>query len=119
MEEIWKDIPGLALYQASNKGNIRNKETKKVLHQYINTNNMGHKDLRLRLYNNKIAKTYKVHRLIAMTFLENYSNDLTVDHLNTDTTDNNVSNLRMATMKENMNNPLTRELCRITHLKTN
>ena len=43
-----------------------------------------------------------VHRLIAMAFLSDYSDDLEVDHINGAKSDNRPENLRMATRETNM-----------------
>ena len=47
-------------------------------------------------------KPRKVHRLIAMAFFQDYSEDLDVDHINNDRSDNRVENLRMATRSQNL-----------------
>ena len=49
----------------------------------------------------------KQHRLIAEAFIPNPHNKPMIDHINTDRTDNSMSNLRWCTQKENMNNPIT------------
>jgi hypothetical protein len=109
VEEIWKDIPDCSPYQASTLGRIRNKITGRVLKSAVFTAPGRHKhtDVRVGLHINKILKTYKVHRLCAKTFLDNYSDLLEVDHINGCSTDNRIENLRMVTHKENMNNPIT------------
>ena len=80
------------------------------------------------------AKTWKIHRLVAMTFIQNPNEYPCVDHIDGVRTNNRVSNLRWATYSMNANNPITiqrlskalkqhcsqdfvRELCRYNALK--
>ena len=59
------------------------------------------------LWKNKKQKTYYVHRLVAQTYLDNYSEDLQVDHINGCRINNNISNLRMVTCQQNHFNRTT------------
>ena len=94
--DLWKDIPNFErLYQASLSGYIRNKEGR-ILKFYLNPNGY----LQVRLSKNGVAKTYRVNRLIALTFIENLENKHTVNHINGIKTDNRVENLEWATEKE-------------------
>lgn len=52
-------------------------------------------------------KTYLVHVLIAKSFIENPHKKQFVDHIDTNRSNNNVSNLRWVTRLENNNNPIT------------
>lgn len=47
-------------------------------------------------------KPYKIHRLVAMFYLDNYSDKLQVNHKNGIKTDNRVENLEMVTNRENV-----------------
>lgn len=49
-------------------------------------------------------KSYQVHRLVAECFIPNPEHKPTVDHINRESTDNRVSNLRWATFKEQAEN---------------
>lgn len=112
---IWKAIPEYeGYYEASTNGEIRS------LDRYVNNRNsfvkgkMMHLNLGssgylyIGLSKNGITKVYKVHRLIAKTFIKNPDNKPCIDHINTKRTDNRVCNLRWATLKENSRNPLTK-----------
>lgn len=60
--------------------------------------------------NDKKLKQYLIHRLVAFYFLDNYDDKLTVNHLDFDKLNNNISNLEMCTHSDNikhtrLNNP--------------
>lgn len=101
MEEIWKQVPFDNRYAVSNKGNVKSfvygKEMmlKPVLHQ-------GYPFIRIK------RKMCFVHRLVALVFIPTNDTTLHIDHIDGDRTNNNVSNLRWCTQKENNNNPVTR-----------
>jgi hypothetical protein len=98
MEEIWKDIKGYeGLYQVSNLGNVKSLKTNKILKkiqgQYYNVG----------LYNNRIKKHIKIHRLVAETFLSNPNNYDCINHKDENKYNNNVNNLEWCTRKYNNN----------------
>jgi hypothetical protein len=86
IDEIWAEHP-ITKIQVSTKGRFKTK--------YKKTFGSLNKKSNYYQFNNKQA-----HRLIAETFIENPENKKTVDHINGDTTNNCVDNLRWATMKE-------------------
>jgi len=101
MEEIWKDVKGYeGLYKVSNFGRV--KSLKYGMERILKTGK-GSYYLTVSLYFDNKLKTAKVHRLVAMAFIENPDNKPFVNHLDEDKYNNNVNNLEWVTHKENMN----------------
>ena len=100
-EEIWKDIPGYeGEYKVSNMGNVYS-IIKHRLSSLILNKTLGY------LFVNLHGKNYRVHRLVALTFIPNPENKPYIDHINTIKTDNRVENLRWCTPMENTHNPIS------------
>ena len=114
IQETWKPIPGFeGFYEASTLGNIRTTRTSKVLKTY--TINSGYQSLKLCV--NYKRTSHLVHRLLALTFLDNSENKATVNHIDGDKNNNSVLNLEWNTISENIkhayNNDLhSKELCK-------
>lgn len=103
MEEIWKDIPNYeGFYQASNLGRIKSL-TIKYKTERIMKPSITHGYLSLQLCKNNIHKTVYVHRLVAISFLENPNNYTCVNHKDEIRTNNCVENLEFCTHKYNTN----------------
>jgi len=101
MEEIWKDVKGYeGLYKVSNFGRVK---SLKYGRERILKTGKGSYYLTVSLYFDNKLKTAKVHRLVAMAFIENPDNKPFVNHLDEDKYNNNVNNLEWVTHKENMN----------------
>jgi hypothetical protein len=98
MEEIWKDIKNYeGLYQVSSFGNIKNIRTARILRLGLSSNGY----YTVTLCNKSINKTFYVHRLIAETFLPNSLNKSTINHIDGNKINNDLSNLEWATQAEN------------------
>lgn len=120
MNEIWKDIKDYeGLYQVSNLGRVKSLERnvpftnrwgQRIAHlqkeRILKAKKQFNGYLALALSKDGKHKTYLVHRLVAETFILKTDNQLQVDHINGDKTDNRVDNLRWCTAKENCLNPL-------------
>ena len=100
--EILKDIPGYEkLYAVTNQGRVWS---------YGNNRNYGQRWLKpqnyqnylvVGLYKNNACKKWRVHRLVAMAFLENPENKPFINHKDFNTTNNDVNNLEWCTPAEN------------------
>lgn len=101
MIEIWKDIKEFnGKYKISNTGKV--KGVKKILK--TQDNGKGYSMVTLSCVNNNIKtkKTIAVHRLVAVYFVDGYSKNLTVNHIDGNKLNNNFKNLEWITNKENI-----------------
>ena len=92
MREI-SDFPN---YSVSNFGKVMNVKTNKIMKL---CNKAGYYNICLT--NEKNKKAFKVHRLVALAFIENIENKLEVNHKDKNKLNNNVSNLEWMTRTEN------------------
>ena len=95
--EHWREIPGYESYEASQKGNIRNKRTKRVLVQHVNN---GYKKIIVRS-NDGTSVCRRVSRLVALAWIPNPNNYEQVDHINEDKFNNTIDNLEWVTPSMN------------------
>lgn len=96
---IWKEISGFkGKYEASSCGTIRNTETKNILSGSLTESGY----LRVCLKLDGKWKCYKVHRIIAETFVSNPYNKREINHKNGIKTDNRIENLEWVNHDENM-----------------
>ena len=118
MEE-WRPIKGYeGLYEISNLGRVKSLEriitrsdgVKQTIKSKI-LKGTRDKDgyLIVGLSKNYETKQFKVHRLVAETFISNPDNKPEVDHINTNRTDNVATNLRWCTHEGNCNNVLSKK----------
>ena len=110
----FKTINDFPNYEINKTGEIRNIKTGRIMKPYINPD--GYYVVTL-VKNKGQAKKMKVHRLVAMVFIANPENKETVDHINRVRTDNNVDNLRWATLYENFDNRICKKKYEITQSK--
>lgn len=110
--EIWKPVPGYeGKYEVSNLGRIKRLSRKIICKgggEYPVKERIMKPYMRGRyLCVQFSAKTYSVHRLVALAFIPNPENKPEIDHINCNRFDNRIENLRWVTRLENANNPLT------------
>ena len=100
MVETFKKIEGFENYSVSDYGNVRNDTTAKILQG----SNNGGGYLRVCLNKNDKRHFMFIHKLVAEAFLHNPENKKCVDHIDNNKHNNNLINLRYATLQENGRN---------------
>jgi hypothetical protein len=96
MEEQWKLINEFSNYYISNFGNIKNIITNKLLKPTFKSGYYN-----ICLTNNTFKKSYKIHRLVALSFIDNPENKTDVNHKDKNKLNNHFNNLEWMTRKEN------------------
>lgn len=97
MNEVWKDIDGYeGTYQISNLGRVQNNGH--ILVPFDNGNGY----LTVGLSKHSRVKKYKVHRLVAMAFLDNPFCQSDVNHKDGNKHNNDVSNLEWCNRSYNI-----------------
>lgn len=111
--EIWKPIPSYeGFYEASTQGRIRSvpremphPRNKKMVFSRpgrilkSELDKCGYPVVTLSKGNKQ--RTYKIHRLVAMTYIDNPDNLPQIDHINNRRYDNRPENLRWCTTQQN------------------
>ena len=98
--ENWKKVAGFDNYSVSDRGNVRNDKTGRILKPGTNT----HGYLYVNLRKNKKPSIKDVHRLVSLAFIPNPENKKCVDHINNDIKNNKLTNLRWVTAQQNQQN---------------
>ena len=106
--EIWKIHPIYTLYEASNFGRIRRSDTKKIKIQHLDDRFCKPGRWKINIYDNdKKAHFCDAARFILTSFTK-VNNEMFVDHIDSDSSNNFLENLRWVNRKENNNNPNSR-----------
>ena len=97
--EKWKSIN--EEYEVSNLGRIR--RTKNNRTKYLKPEVLKKGYLRVSVWENGVRKRMLVHRLVAQMFISNKDKTKTqIDHINNNTSDNRVENLRWVSSQRNI-----------------
>lgn len=112
--EIWKDIPMYeGKYQVSNMGRVkslnrtspRGNHTLTIKGGILSPTKVGkrcNQYLAVNLVQHAQYKTFKVHRLVAMSFLDNHRNCEQINHKDGNKLNNALDNLEWCTRSENL-----------------
>ena len=94
---MWKTCKRFPMYEVNEHGDVRSKETQKIMKQRVNSRGY----LRLNLYCNGERKTVYSYRLVAEAFIPNPNNLPCVNHKDENKLNNDVSNLEWCTIAYN------------------
>ncbi len=96
----WKTVKDFPNIKVSNTGIVIN--TKRGTIVKGSTTPKGYKTVQLSIMenNNCRKKNYYLHRLVAECFIEDYSAEKDVHHIDLDKSNNNISNLQCLTKEE-------------------
>ena len=98
--EVFKDIKGYPNYQISNLGRVWSK--KRQIYLKPHKNNSGYLSVLLPSINGKYKREL-IHRLVALTFIDNPDNLPCVNHKDENKENNVVSNLEWCSRSYNIN----------------
>ena len=109
--EQWKVVKGFENYLVSSLGNVKtiNGKLKKVV--YDSKNDYGY----VELWKNNKGKKFRIHRLVAETFIPNTLGKEQVNHIDGDKRNNCISNLEWVTPKENIRHAIENDLSSIKY----
>jgi hypothetical protein len=104
--EIWKDCPLGNDYDEVSTSNLGRIKVKDNTQTYGTLRKNGYCDIKVFNNKEKKYKTFRVHRLVCLTFLENPENKPFVNHKDENRSNNKIENLEWMTNKENVNHSL-------------
>lgn len=121
-KEIWKRLIYQGkdcgdFYEVSNYGDIRNSKTRKVRRKNVNKHgyyfvngSLGSKDIKI---------TFRVHKAVAESFIDNPNNLPMVNHKDGNKLNNYIDNLEWCTNAENIQHAYDNNLIVVSHGEDN
>ena len=103
LEDV-KGFEGLGLYQINRKGQVWSVKRQIFMKPQLMINRNGGKYFKIELHKDKARRMFYLHRLIALQFIPNPLELPEVDHIDIDSLNNCLDNLRWASKRTNMNN---------------
>lgn len=97
MSEMWKPINDYPKYEISNFGNVKSNYKNKLLKEQKDKDGY----FQVNLFENKVSKTIKIHKLVALHFINNPEDKPQINHIDGNKQNNNYLNLEWCTTQEN------------------
>lgn len=112
--EKWKPLKYNEKYLISSKGKIKSLYTNKLIKSFVMKK--GYEEVSLWINNKR--KTYRVHRLVAETFIPNPDKLPQINHKDENKQNNSVDNLEWCTLKYNhdygsRNSKMKKKVCQL------
>lgn len=104
--ELWKEYPGSKEYLISSYGRVKTAKTGRILTPCVDAR--GYE--RIALFKHDRNRRFKVHRLVAETYIPNTENKPQVNHKDGNKRNNRVDNLEWATNAENFEHSVQNDL---------
>jgi hypothetical protein len=106
-EERWLKVDEFPIYSVSDRGQVRNDVTGKLLKISLTRNGYNV----VTICNNGKRQYFRVHRLVAKAFCENPNGEREVDHIDRNQTNNHYENLRWVSSSNNKRNKRKKAGC--------
>ena len=121
VEEIWKDVIGYeGIYEVSNLGGVRTTLGKTTYTEWHGTRHWEQRYMkqktdkngykRVSLWMNGKNKDFLVHRLVGIAFIDNIDNKPHINHIDGNTSNNNIKNLEWIDECGNINHAFDNRL---------
>ncbi len=110
--EVWKDIEGYnGRYQVSNFGRV--KSFQRLDEKILSIEGKKRDYAKVVLFKDNVAKTFLLHRLVAIAFVPNPENKPEVNHIDGNKKNNCAENLEWVTKSENIKDAFDTGLAKV------
>lgn len=102
VNEEWKQIITFPNYKISNYGNVISLNYRNTKKEKLMSINVKNDYPQINFINNEIKKSIKIHRLVALYFINNPNNYKCINHIDGDKTNNHYTNLEWCNYSQNI-----------------